>query len=427
MGSIEAFAHTQGPVELKQVEQSACPTGEHNYKPRWSLPECEQGKCARGEGKVLGGGDGAGEDGIVEGGEEYADDCGVDPRDGGPGAGIGSEAVPEWEDTEYQQEGREEDAPQGQQSPGPAGRENAGNGAQVSGEGEQGPRDGLCSTISGKEVVLRYQIGRDYFRFEEGKDNVASAKYEGAGAVKTVGEGEGVVVDQFTCDWKGQQESKEEDECNCCTRYATRFVGGWGGGDVPRPEKGETQNCTPCNYGKLEDCSVGEKEYGGCDYGNGDRWFIRREGLAHAPKREGYDRYGHYFQAMNPLGCFTPEGVDAVGKEDEGNCGGQCEPEPRGQSADVTGPTHSYGNPKLAAGGAREELAKAHKLGEALFGEPLASGDVLVAEVADVGNGPAEGREAQAKGDEEDFDGAGHGPRGVRSVRNWRDYNTALL
>ena len=82
---------------------------------------------------------------------------------------------------------------------------------------------------------------------------------------------------------------------------------------------------------------------------------------------------------------------------------GRVNPEPGEDAAEPSGPKRSDRDPELAAGRTGERLAEREEVGEARLVEPPAALDVLAAEVGDVGDRPAEGRQAEAEGCAEDL------------------------
>ena len=64
----------------------------------------------------------------------------------------------------------------------------------------------------------------------------------------------------------------------------------------------------------------------------------------------------------------------------------------------IAGAMDADRDPELARGRAGQQVRERHQLGELRIVEPAPAGDVLLAEVADVGHGPAEGGQAEAEG-----------------------------
>src|SRR6185437_11417312 len=77
----------------------------------------------------------------------------------------------------------------------------------------------------------------------------------------------------------------------------------------------------------------------------------------------------------------------------------------RREGAAPPGAQQSEAEPRLAAGRAREKLGEPEQLGELRFGHPAPALDDLAAEVSDVRDRAAEGREPQAQERREDLGG----------------------
>ena len=152
----------------------------------------ERGEGGESEEEVAAGVDGAGPDGLIEGGDEDADDGGVDAPEGGLDDGVAAEAVPEGQDGGEQQEAGKEDGGEGEE----AGGERVGGGcggSQEGGEGEERARECLGCAVAGEEGGLGDPATGDDRVFQQGKDDVAAAEDEGAGAVEAGEEAGGEV------------------------------------------------------------------------------------------------------------------------------------------------------------------------------------------------------------------------------------------
>ena len=98
------------------------------------------------------------------------------------------------------------------------------------------------------------------------------------------------------------------------------------------------------------------------------------------------------------------------GEGDEEDGGGEREAGPGGEGSEPAGAEEAEGEGDLAAGGAGERLGEGDDLGVGLGGAPAAAGDELGVEVAEVGDGTAEGEAAETQEGEEDLErGAGFG------------------
>jgi hypothetical protein len=95
-----------------------------------------------------------------------------------------------------------------------------------------------------------------------------------------------------------------------------------------------------------------------------------------------------------------------IGKSDKQKRRWQRESDPGGKRPCPSAPRKAQGHPDLAARGAGQELTEGDKIRVAAVVKPSAALDELRAEVTEVSNGAAEGREAQSQEREQDLDDA---------------------
>src|SRR5690606_4623716 len=105
--------------------------------------------------------DGAGPDRGVEGGEQDADDGGVDPAERTLKAGVCPQQAPEGERGEDKQERWQEDRDQPDRGAEHAVRLRSAYRSEVGRECEERPRDRLRGTVAGDELPVGQPAGRD--------------------------------------------------------------------------------------------------------------------------------------------------------------------------------------------------------------------------------------------------------------------------
>ena len=103
------------------------------------------------------------------------------------------------------------------------------------------------------------------------------------------------------------------------------------------------------------------------------------------------------------FGCREVDGGEAPGEGEEQQHRGQGEGHEGGDGTRIAGAQLADGDADLARGGAGQELAERHDIGIGLVAQPLAAGDEILAEVAEVSDGAAEARQPQDEEGEEDF------------------------
>ena len=143
--------------------------------------------------------------------------------------------------------------------------------------------------------------------------------------------------------------------------------------------------------------------------GNGrghDHDRARHVGRERPPHHEhclGDDRDRRQLEPAHPARVGEVCGFGQERKPDEDDRRREGEPQPAEDAAEPTGPERADRDPELAAGRTGEGLAEREEVGEARLVEPSAALDVLAAEVGDVGDRPAERRQAEAERCAEDF------------------------
>ena len=107
----------------------------------------------------------------------------------------------------------------------------------------------------------------------------------------------------------------------------------------------------------------------------------------------------------------------AIGEGEHQRRRGQGEARPGGEPAEPACARQADGEADLARGRAGQELAKRDQIGERALGKPAAPRDEFAAEIADMGDRPAEGREAELEESEENFAGGAPPCGGLRRAR----------
>ena len=133
---------------------------------------------------------------------------------------------------------------------------------------------------------------------------------------------------------------------------------------------------------------------------------VGREALRHSHDRLGDDRDRDELEAVQqPVARPSSERALAVGEERHRRGRRQREPGPGGEAAEVAGAREPDREAGLTAGRTRQELAQGDKVGIGAFVEPRAPRHALLAEIAEMGDRPAEAHEAQLQEDAQDFEG----------------------
>ena len=134
-----------------------------------------------------------------------------------------------------------------------------------------------------------------------------------------------------------------------------------------------------------------------------ERAHVGRERPPHDEHCLGDDRDRRQLEPAHPARVGEVRGFGQQRKRDEDDRRREGEPQPADDAAEPSGPKRSDRDPELAAGRTGERLAEREEVGEARLIEPPAALDVLAAEVGDVGDRPAERRQAEAEGCTEDL------------------------
>ena len=100
---------------------------------------------------------------------------------------------------------------------------------------------------------------------------------------------------------------------------------------------------------------------------------------------------------MYPAGIGEVEIACPQRQRGEGDGGGQREAEPCRQATELAGAVHTDRDPDLARRGAGQDAGERDELSELLLADPLPACDVLVVEVADMGDRAAEGRQPESE------------------------------
>src|SRR5271163_1330851 len=176
-----------------EIRKSAEEGGGADYGPGREFPDGEGEEGGKGDGEVGGVVDGGGPDGLIEGGQEDAYYAGVDAGKEGAGFCAEAEVIPEGEDADDEQESGEKDGEQGDDGSGCAVWLRMDDCAEVGGEGEERAGEGLGGAVACEEIFVGDPAGADGGGLEKRKDDVAAAKNQGAGAVKSLEEGDGLI------------------------------------------------------------------------------------------------------------------------------------------------------------------------------------------------------------------------------------------
>lgn len=123
---------------------------------------------------------------------------------------------------------------------------------------------------------------------------------------------------------------------------------------------------------------------------------IRRKAFCHAPDRLRHDGNGDDFQPMQEAGADRPfDGGGDHGEEKQENGGWQGKTRPGRQRTERTCPQQPERKPHLAGGGTGKKLAERHEIGITGLIDPFAPHDELIAKVTEMGDGAAEGGDAE--------------------------------
>ena len=127
----------------------------------------------------------------------------------------------------------------------------------------------------------------------------------------------------------------------------------------------------------------------------------------HAEDGKRHDRHRGDLQSVQPAAAQRVAGCrKSIGEHDQRESRWKREGGPGGKCAGIARPQQTDRDSDLAGGGTRQELAQRNQIGVSLLLEPFAAFDELVAEIAEMGDGTAERRQAQLQKDREDLAGA---------------------
>ena len=109
------------------------------------------------------------------------------------------------------------------------------------------------------------------------------------------------------------------------------------------------------------------------------------------------DGYGGDFKTFEPIALKQVVKLGHAETEGDEDGGRWCsETYPCEQAAEEAASGYANSDADLAASWARQEVAERNEVGEAALREPVSVYDVLLMEESDVGDGAAEGCEAEA-------------------------------
>ena len=114
----------------------------------------------------------------------------------------------------------------------------------------------------------------------------------------------------------------------------------------------------------------------------------------HAPDGVRDDRDRDDLEPVQPV--LVREVAGTPREQDERDGGGEREADPGEDAPQVAGPDPADADPRLARGRPGEELAEGDEVGEASIGKPAPPLDVLVVEIPEVRDRPAERRQPQS-------------------------------
>src|SRR6185312_17535646 len=108
---------------------------------------------------------------------------------------------------------------------------------------------------------------------------------------------------------------------------------------------------------------------------------------------------------QEPVAGRAMKRARAIGDEDHQRRRGQSEPRPCGEAAEIARTREPDREAGLAACRSRQELGERDQFREGALVEPGALDDKLAAEIAEMGDRPAEAGEAQLEKDAQDLEG----------------------
>ncbi len=235
---------------------------------------------------------------------------------------------------------------------------------------------------------------------------MATAEHQRTRAVEGIEERDCLVAGRTGKEWRDEEEGSKEGERDRAApardgkaemagnnrRFGTAEEQAGGRSERDRADLAEGSAC--------------EDRNGDCRKGNAGALPIRREALRHAPDRLRDDGDGNEFQAVEQTfrnGAGEGGGAERENKEDE--CRRQREGAPGGKPArKAVAPEDAEREADLAGSRARQELAERDEIGIIGLVDPFAPHHQFVPEIAEMGDRPAEGGEAELQENTENFE-----------------------
>lgn len=226
---------------------------------------------------------------------------------------------------------------------------------------------------------------------------MAAAKDQRARPIEDVDDGERCEWDFVGRDREADEQEEEGAQRKECRPAPDRYV------QVAtrphlRPDERQADRGAGGNDSHLRPGRLHHKEDDRGRNGEACPLPIGAEGLRHAQHRLSDDRHRGELEAREPAGIEgTAKEEDAITRRDHGDGRGSREAEPGGERASVAGPHQAEAHADLAAGGPRQKLAQRDEIGIGGVVQPAAAHDEGLAEIAEMGDRPAEGGQAQAQ------------------------------
>ena len=133
---------------------------------------------------------------------------------------------------------------------------------------------------------------------------------------------------------------------------------------------------------------------------------VRREVPRHAPHRLRHDGDGDHLQAVEPSGVRDAHRLHAVGEGHQRDGRRSVKPS-HAHAAEQARAHDAERDAHLAAGRAGQELAQRDEIGVVRLIDPAPPDDVLLAEIPEMRDRPAERREAEPRRGAKDLDETG--------------------
>jgi hypothetical protein len=235
---------------------------------------------------------------------------------------------------------------------------------------------------------------------------VAAAEDERAGAVERVHQLEHVTADSAGGERQRHEEGREERERRRRQPAADREP------DVHRRRllaAAQQQDAGERARRDRQDlhCRAAEGEQSRRDDGRQHQaGRVRGERPRHLHERRRDDGDGGQLQPVQPAGALDVGTAETERERGHRRGRGKREPEPGGERAELPRPQGTDGHPELARRRPGQDVGERDELREGAVVEPAAAADVLVPEVGDMRDGPAERRQPEPEGDHEDLAGS---------------------